>query len=410
MKELTPTPEKGLQSRARRFYPGLLAFLLLAASCHLQDDPAQSRVRFAEKSAEAIHIGIVWPFSIGTDLFREGVSMALDEINLAGGILGRKLEARFGDDRSSSHEGLVVAQDFAKDPRLLYVIGHCDRHVTLTTSLIYQVNSILFITPGTTAFRSTRQGFNLVFNSYHTEQEIIGSLAHYCSRLNFQHIALAFQNTPYGSGLADVFEDLAGELGMDIVARLPYDRPDPRVIRRMVATLQELERVDLLFVAGLLPEIAQVVASMRRWGMALPIVGIDDLDDDLYIEVAGTAAEGTVLPSAFDLSSPRPEVSEFARRFEALYDKPPDTWAAQGYDAVNLLAFAIKQAGSAVPDKVAPVLSRTKGWLGVTGSHTFNHEREVVGKPLVLKQVRDGKFVFLEEVVPVENHETAGRE
>jgi branched-chain amino acid transport system substrate-binding protein len=410
MKKLAPPPERRLPKRISRFYPVLLAFLLLAASCHLQDDPAQRRVHYAEKSKEPIHLGVVWPFSVGADLFREGAGMALDEINQAGGVLGRKLEARFGDDRSSSHDGLVVAQDFAKDPRLLYVIGHCDTHVTQTASLIYQVNSILFITPGTTAFRSSRQGFDLVFNSYHTEEEIIGSLVYYCSRRNYQRIALAFQNTPYGSGLADLFENRAGELGMDIVARLPYDRPDPRVIRHMVETLHETEGVDVLFAAGLLPEIARVIGSMRRWGMTLPIVGVDDLDDDLYVEVAGRAAEGTVVPSSFDLSSPRPEVAAFARSFEVLHGKLPDPWAAQGYDAVNLLAFAIKQAGSSVPAKVAAALSRTRNWVGVTGPHTFNEEREAVGKPLVLKQVRDGKFVFLEEVVPAQPSGIKGKE
>jgi len=405
MDNCMPPPPGELPIEGRRLFLRLFALLLLlTASCHLQDDPAQMRARFAEESAEPIRIGIVWPFSMGEDLFREGVTMALDEINRSGGVLGRKLEPRFGDDRSSSHEGLVVAQDFAKDPRLLYVLGHCDTHVTEAASLIYQVNSILFITPGTTAFRSTRQGFNLVFNSYHTREEIIGSLVSYCKRSHYQRIALVFQNTPYGSGLADVFENLAGEADMEVVARLPYDRPDPRVIRQMAASLRESEGADVAFVAGLMPEVAHVVASLRRLGMDLPLVGVDDLDAEEYPEIAGAAAEGTVIPSSFSPSSPRPEAVSFARHFDARYGAPPDSWAAEGYDAVNLLAFAIRQAGSAVPSKVAGVLGKTKGWLGVTGSHSFNALGEVVGKPLVLKQVREGKFVFLEEDVPPQTH------
>lgn len=403
MNESKPLPARKFPTADRRLLALLFAFfVLLAASCHLRDDPVQMRARFAEKSADPIRIGIVWPFSTGKDLYREGVTMALDEVNQSGGVLGRKLEARFRDDRSSTHEGLVVAQDFAKDPRLLYVIGHCDTHVTQAASLIYQVNSILFITPGTTAFRSTRQGFNLVFNTYHTREEIIGTLVSYCKRRHYRRIALVFQNTSYGSGLADVFENLAGEAGMEIVARLPYDRSDPRVIRHMVATLRESEGADAAFVAGLIPEVARVVASLRQWGMTLPLVGTDDLDTEEYPEIAGAAAEGTVLPSSFDPSSPRPEAASFVRDFKARYKTPPDPWAAEGFDAVKLLAFAVRQAGSALPAKVAGVLSKTKGWLGVTGSHSFNDQGEVVGKPLVLEQVRGGKFVFLEEVVPVQ--------
>lgn len=405
MNDSIPSPNGKLSSRGCRFYTGLLAFLLLLTSCNFQDDPVKARIEYAEKGTGAIHLGIVWPFTLAKDLFREGVNMAVGEVNEMGGVLGRKLEVQFGDDRSSSYEGLVVAQDFARDHRLLYVIGHYDAHVILTTSLIYQVNSILFITPGTTGFRSTRRGLGLVFNSYHTEQEIIGSLVGYCERSNYYRMAVAFQNTPYGSGLADIFENRAGERGMEILARLPYDRPDQRVIRHMVEVLNNSERVDALFIAGLMPEIAQVIASLRHLGMNLPIVGIDDLDTELFLEVAGKAAEGTVFPSTFDPGSPRPEVAEFSRRFEALYGKPPDPWAAQGYDAVKLLAFAVRQAGSAVPARVAAVLRRTRGWVGVTGSHTFNEQGEVVGKSLVLKQAKEGQFVFLEEIAPARNVE-----
>lgn len=378
----------------------LLFGILCAASCHLQDDPSQRRVQFAEKSKEDIHLGIAWPFSLYTaDLLREGVSMALDEVNQAGGVLGRKLHAEFRDDHSSSHQGLVVAQEFANDPKMLYVIGHCDLNVTMPASLIYQVNGLLFITPGTAGSKMARRGFGLVFNSYNTEREIYGSLAAYCSRRKAQRIVLVYQNTLSGIEATEAFEERAGELGLDIVARLPYDRPDRRVIRNMVTSLEYVEAPDMVLAVGLMPGVAQVIAGLRQLGVTLPIVGSADLETDQYLEIAGAAAEGTVVPSSFDLSSQRREVWDFARRFEAVYHKPPDAWAAQGYDAVKLLAFAVHQANSAVPTKVAAILSRTRDWPGVTGLHTFNAEGEVEGKPLVLKEVKNGQFVFLEEVV-----------
>lgn len=403
MSELTAHPRRHDLPRGCRFSFLLFTLLLLVASCSLEDDPVQERIRFAERSKEPIHIGIAWPFTMGgDDHFTEGMNMAVEEINQAGGILGRKLEIRLGDDKSSSYEGLVVAQEFAKDPHLLYVMGHCDTHVMLTTSLIYQVNSILFITPGTTSFRTTRRGFNMVFNNYHTEDEIILALTNHCHRQGYQRVALVFENTPYGSGLADFFENRADELGMDTIHRLPFDRPDVRVIRHMVKTLEDADPVDVVFIAGLMPEIGQVVALLRKWGMNLPIVGIDDLDTELYLEVAGPAAEGSVFPSAFDSGSPRPEVADFTKRFQAYCGMIPDVWAAQAYDSLKLLAFAAEKAQSAAPAKVAAALSRTRGWVGATGPHTFNEMGQVTGKPLVLKQVQNGQFVYLEDFLPEE--------
>ena len=389
--------------RLRRIQSAVcLAFaILLIASCSFQDDPAERRARFAKDGREDIHVGFAWPFSVYTaDLFREGVEMALDEVNQAGGVRGRKFRAVFRDDRSSSHEGLVVAQDFAGDPRLLYVIGHCDMNVTLPASLIYQVNGILCITPGTTGSRLARRGFDLVFNSYHTDREISGSLADYCYRQQYRHMVLVYQNTSHGVVLAEAFEERAGELGIDVVARLPYDRPDPRVIRDMAASLQYVETPDAIFVVGLMPGAAQVIAGLRQSGVSLPVMASDDLETDLYPQIAGAAAEGTIVPSSFDRNSPRSEVSDFYRRFETLYHKSPDTWAAQGYDAMKLLAFAVHRAGSAVPTQVAATLRQIKDWPGVAGSYTFNADGEAVGKPVVLKQVVNGQFVYLEEVIP----------
>jgi branched-chain amino acid transport system substrate-binding protein len=270
-------------------------------------------------------------------------------------------------------------------------------NVATPASLIYQVNGILFITPGGTSSKLARRGLKLVFNSYPGEHEISDTLVDYCSSRKYQHIAFIYQNTPYGIESTASFEQHAGEKGLDIVARLPYDRPDVRVIRDIVDHFQITEPPDAIFVVGLMPGVAQVIAGIRRLGVTQPILATEDVDDDQYLQIAGSAAEGTVIPSAFPLNSPRPEVADFAQRFQALHHKPPSSWAAQGYDAVKLLAFAVQSANSADPTMVADALRQIRDWPGVTGLHTFNTEGEVVGKTMVLKQVQNGRFVFLEE-------------
>ena len=87
---------------------------------------------------------------------------------------------------------------------------------------------------------------------------------------------------------------------------------------------------------------------------------------------------------------------DFVRAFQKRYGLLPDVWAAQGYDAVKVLAHAMEEAGTTVPEKVAEVLHSTKDWPGVTGLHTFDENGDVIGKGIVKKRVQNGKFEYLE--------------
>jgi branched-chain amino acid transport system substrate-binding protein len=111
--------------------------------------------------------------------------------------------------------------------------------------------------------------------------------------------------------------------------------------------------------------------------------------------VAGAAAEGTTVASYFNPDEPRPEVARFDAAFAARYGVPPDAGSALGYDCVRLLAHAMKQAHSAVPDDVAHALHALQGWIGVTGAFSFDDGGDAA-KPVRFSVVHDGRFEYLE--------------
>ena len=143
--------------------------------------------------------------------------------------------------------------------------------------------------------------------------------------------------------------------------------------------------------AGYLPEAAHFIRMARDVGIALPVLAGDALDSMELVTLAGEAAEGTHVVSVYHEDAPYPDTKAFSAAFKKRFNAGANYGAAQGYDAMRLIAYAIEQAGTTVPDEVADVLRKTRDWMGVTGLHTFTETGDVM-KPIVLKVVRDGQF------------------
>ena len=151
---------------------------------------------------------------------------------------------------------------------------------------------------------------------------------------------------------------------------------------------------DAIFIAGTMPEVAYLVEQARELGIGQPIVGGEGLATESFLEATGEAAEGIVVATYYHPDDPRPEVQQFNAAFQARYGMLPDVWAAQGYDAVKVLAHAMGMAGSTVPEQVAEELCSIAEWPGVTGPYTFQENGDVIGRPIVLTVVRDGAFEY----------------
>lgn len=378
--------------RAKLWIALTLAVFLLVA-CRGQFSPRDERSVQLLATVDHVKIAAVWPFEAGGTFFWEGVQMAVEEINARGGVLGRPMRIVKFDDQASVTEGMAVAQLMASDPELFAVVGHRNSFVAIPAAEVYARAGLLYIAPSATSPELTRRGYELTFRTIPSDVSIARQMAQYAASQGHRRLAIAYTDDAYGRGLANAFEDAAEALGIRIVDRLIHFG-DVQETRQTVAKWRALN-YDGIFVSGAVPRTAEMISLIRQAGAEVPILGGDGLDAEQLLTVAGEHAEGVVFGTVFDPLDPDAAVQKFARDFEARFGVPPDTWAAQGYDAIHLIADAIDQAQSINREAVAEVLRQTTQWIGVTGVHGFDQTGEIVGKPIVRKTVKDGRFVFL---------------
>ncbi len=378
----------------------LLAALVVAVSgCGGPKDVAQERALRAE-AADELLIGAAWPWaSRGEGMYWNGMKMAVDEINAYGGVLGRPLRVIKEDDKESVNEGRLVAQRLSDNPDVVAVVGHLNSHVSIPAAAMYEAAGLLMITPASTSPELTRKGFRRVFRSVNSDEKIGGQMVEFALATGYRRVIICYVRNAYGLGLANAFEQHADAAGLQIVDRQSYDpavAETPSSFARMIREWKNHE-FDAIFLAGMAPQAGYVVKHVRAAGIKAPIFGGDALDTAELLSSAGTDAEGVVVASIFHPDNPRPEVQRFNDRFKATYGVLPDSWAARGYEAIQLLAAAMERAGSPAPDRVAEALRSIDTWTGITGSFSFDEKGDVIGKTMVTVVVRDGRFQFLEE-------------
>lgn len=371
----------------------------VAAGCGAQDDIAVRRAQHAQIPGERVIIAAAWPWSVRHDgLYWQGLQLAAGEINGNGGVLGRRIELRREDDQESVNHGRLVAQRLADDPEIAAVIGHLNSHVSLPAASIYEDSGLLMISPGSTTPELTRRGHRLIFRSVNSDEDIAHDLAAFAQEKGYRRIVIGYVRNAYGLGLANAFERFSQDLGITIIDRQSYDPAASNhsaSYQRLVDQWVDLD-FDALFLAGMAPQAGHLVRQIRMKGLEIPIIGGDALDTPALIDAAGAAAEGLVVATIFHADDPGPEVQRFVRSFSAAFGRPPDSWAARGYEALRMLTDAMTRAGSTVPREVAMQLRSSDAAYSLSGPVGFNEYGDVVGRDVVRTIVENGRFAYFD--------------
>ncbi len=377
----------------------LLAWLLIVASaCGPGGSTAEERAARAARATGEVIVGVAWPWTARRGVrYGEGLEMAVAEINESGGVLGRRIVLRREDDHESVDEGELVAQRLADDPGVVAVIGHLQSYVSVPASAIYDLSGLLMIAPTSTDPELTAHGYARVFRATFTDTEVGRQMAEYAARQGYERIAIYYIRSDYGRNLANAFEERANDLGLTIPVRQSYEPSDSGGVESFRTALRGWSdtSLDAIFLAGEVPSAARAIVAMRREGIAIPILGGDAMSSGELISVAGTAAEGVVVATAFHAREPRAEVRRFTAEFERRYGFAPDAGSALGYDVIRLLAEGARRAGTLRPDSVAAVLHSLRDWGGVTGQFTFDDAGNLVGRSIAKMVVRGGVFEYL---------------
>lgn len=370
-----------------------IAALILLAGCG-EVDVAAERAERARQGKGDVVIGVAWPFATAKGTLWDGVELAQEEVNAAGGVLGRKLVVVKEDDSLSVTKGIAIAHGFANNPDMVAVIGTLNSYISVSTAPVYEFAKLLFMSQGSSANRLTSQGYEYFFRMIPSNRDVGEMLARHAGLRNYKRVLVYYVKNEYGLDLANAFEQRAEEFGVEVVDRVSY-LAGAADYKLAMQHWRDFYSFDAIFIAGSLPEGAQIIRAAREIGIQVPIFGGDGLDSLELIRLGGEAVEGTEVISFFHPDEPQEVVAEFNARFSARFgNRTPDTSAALGYDAIKLLADTMNRAGTTEPRRVAEALRATTGWRGVTGEHNFDTAGNVKGKPIVIQVVKDGKFEY----------------
>jgi branched-chain amino acid transport system substrate-binding protein len=337
-------------------------------------------------SSTPILVGAAGPWKEGYGLAnRRGVELALQQINAAGGVHGRPLEAVFRDDDGDGAAAARIASEFVADPRIAAVVGHVNSGAMVAAAKIYD-GALPAI--ATTATAPELTGISEWTFRVITSDSATGvALARFAGSLGRRRAAILYENDAYGRGLADAFRRaFPGDvIGLDPIGAEAADF-EPYV------TYYRERHPDVVFVAGTEVSGLSLLREARRQGLAADFLGGDGWTG---ITLDTAAAEGVYIAAPFTAADPRQEVRRFVEAFKARFGVEPDGNAALAYDATRLLGQALEAVGddrAAVREYLATLAMRN-GYPGVSGTIRFDENGDLVGRGALMTRVERGTLV-----------------
>jgi branched-chain amino acid transport system substrate-binding protein len=329
---------------------------------------------------------------------QNGIAMAQDKVNKAGGVLGRKIQFVVEDDRGLPEEAETVVTRLITKYGVSAILGETTSSRTLAAAPIAQQNHIPMVTPVSTNPRVTKVG-DYIFRTCFTDAFTSSLMAKFVSNnLRIKRLAILRDiRNDYSVDLADAFTQDFKKTDGIIVADESYGEGDTN----FSAQLTKIKSMDAqgIFVPGYYTEIGLIARQARQLGLTIPLLGGGSWDSPKLLEIAGEALEGSYYFAHFSAGDPRPAVQEFVQEYKGRFRQIPDMFAALAFDATGVLVDAIGRANSTDPGKIRDTLAQTKDYPGVTGTISIDGDRNAA-KPVVFLRVGKDKIEYVERFDP----------
>jgi branched-chain amino acid transport system substrate-binding protein len=347
------------------------------------------------EAAAPFKLGVAGPMTgqyatYGTS-HKAGAEIAMEELNAAGGVNGGDVSIAIGDDLGDPKEAVLVAQKFIDDTEIVAVNGHQFSGATIAAASKYEPAGLTMITPSATQPDITESG-SFIWRICMTDAVQGEGLADYSvGTLGLKKIAIMYDNSDYGRGLADAYDEGIKAAGGTVVAKEQYSTGDTD----FKAQLTKIQGAgpELLFLSGYYPEGSKIAQQAKELGMDVQMLGSDGYASDELPNLGGAAVEGMLVSTFFDYTKDDPAVQKFVDAYKAKYEGAnPDWFVANSYDVCMLLAAAADKAGSNERTAINDALSEIGTYEGISGPITFDENGDVI-KPLSIVIVQDGSLV-----------------
>ena len=347
---------------------------------------------------QTIRIGLVAPMSgalaVSGKANQKGGQLAVDELNrqqLRIGGRRARFELMAEDDAGDPKQGTAAAQKLV-DARVHGVVGHQTSGSAIPASRLYSEAGIPQVSPSVTAPRYTGQGFKTTFRIVAGDASIGDAIAtHAVQRLRMKRFAIVDDRSSYGHGIAEEFAKAAVRVGGTIVGR--EHASDRSSDFSAILTAIKAQQPDAIFVGGMYAMAGPMLRQMKQLGIEAKFMGGDGIcSGELPKLAAGTMADGQVVCAEAGgvEGEAKKSMDDFKAKFKSKFNVDVQIYAPYVYDAVNVMVAAMVKANSAEPAKYLPVLAKTAGYKGVTGTIAFDDKGDIKNGALTLYTYKGG--------------------
>ncbi|HEV2454769.1 MAG TPA: ABC transporter substrate-binding protein [Verrucomicrobiae bacterium] len=327
-----------------------------------------------------------------------GTALAVDDLNAAGGVLGKKVRLITEDDQSQAGQPSIDVRKLITDDGVVAVLGEVASSRSLEAAPICQQYQIPMISPSSTNPKVTETG-DYIFRVCFIDPFQGTVMANFATKtLKLKTAAVLTDVTSdYSMGLAKFFKDSFAANGGKIVADEKYNGGDKDFSAQL--TTIKAANPDGIFIPGYYTEVGLIAIQARQLGLNIPLFGGDGWESSSLVSIGGEALENTYFSTHFTPQDTTPVVQDFVKKYQAKYNATPDAMAALGYDSLMILADAIKRAGATTGPAVRDALAATRDFPGITGRITIDKDRNA-SKPAVILEVKNGEYHYVETIAP----------
>lgn len=325
------------------------------------------------------------------------IQMAVEDINANGGIDGKQIEYIYYDEKGDTTEATNAYNKLVQDDKVVAIIGDVTTKPTLAVAQTSQQDNIPIITATATAAEVTLTGPN-IFRACFTDPFQGELMASYASeKLGATKVAvLSDMADDYSSGIAEAFVAKAEELGMQVVADEKYQDGD--VDFKSQLTNIKGQNPDVLFLPVYYEDLRLISAQAKEVGVTAQLCGADGWDSVLTDNFDSSVLNGGVFCSQYSTESTDERVQNFISAYKEKYEMDPNMFAVLAYDATNMMAQAISDAGSTDSQAIIDAMAALE-YDGLTGRMTFDEDRNPQ-KSAVIVSIQDDAYKFVENYDP----------
>jgi len=355
-------------------------------------------------TGDTIKVGVYGDLTGATSSFgqstKNGIELAVEEINNGGGVNGKKIQLVIEDDQGLPAMAKTVVSKLINQDKVQAVLGEVASTNSLAAAPVAQEAKIPMITPSSTNPKVTEIGdyISRVCFIDPFQGSVMAKFAANTLKVKTAAI-LGDVNSDYSKGLTQFFEEEFTKLGGKVVAKEAYTQTDPD-FKGQLTKIRNL-KPDVIYIPGYYGQVGIIAKQARELDMTMPLLGGDGWDSPEIWKLGGDSLKNTFISNHYSADNPTPEIQNFVKSYKAKFNVEPDSLAALAYDAAKVLADAIKRAGGTDSAKLKDAINSTKDFAGVTGKITIDKTRNAV-KPAVVLELDPAasKLKFKETISP----------